>query len=73
LGFFGWFRTFFQRRRVGPGNGRCKARLPHWHLAVLGVVLQPLHIGLQGRVLRHLLRVAATTPDGCKDKNSRYK
>ncbi len=73
LGSFGWFRTFLRRRRVGRGNRRCNTGLPYLDLAALGVVLQTLQIGLQGRVLRRLLRVAATAPDGCKDKNSRYK
>src|SRR5260370_38200541 len=71
LGLFGWFRACLGCRRIGRGHSRCNAGLPY--LAALSVVLQTLQIGLQRRVLRHLLRAAAPAPDGCKHKNSRYK
>src|SRR5713226_2692838 len=72
LGLFGWFRACLRCRGVGRGNSRCNTGL--FYLAArLSVVLQSLQIGLQRRVLRHLLRAAAPGPDGCKDKNSRYK
>jgi hypothetical protein len=71
-GLFDGFGAGRRRRRVGCGNSRCNMRLSYL-AARLGVILQRMKIGLQRRLLRHLLRAAAPGADGCKDKNSRYK
>src|SRR5713226_6312455 len=71
LGLLDWFRAGGSCCRIGCGNSRCNTGLPY--LVALSVVLQTLQIGMQRRLLRHLLRAAAPGPDGCKEKNSRYK